>query len=145
EGVGADAEVDVVSQVYVAGLTMQPVPALRDDVCGKQREQDGRQIGAAEYRDQSGNDHAGGKEQPAAQPPLGSHVDLRDRTPCGNTIRIASKSMMLSPGAQSELQKKPASASATPRKMPASKAPGRLPMPPRMMIVKAFTVSSNPT
>ena len=52
---------------------------------------------------------------------------------------------MLSPGAHSEVQKNPVSASATPRKMPASRAPGRLPMPPRMMIVNAFTVRANPS
>ena len=30
------------------------------------------------------------------------HVPLRDSKPCGNTIRIASSSMMLRPGAHSE-------------------------------------------
>ena len=53
-------------------------------------------------------------------------IALRDSRPRGNTIRIASSSMMLKPGAQSEVQKKPVKASATPRKMPASSAPGKV-------------------
>ena len=32
ERIGADAEIDVVPEVDVAGLAVQPVPALRDDV-----------------------------------------------------------------------------------------------------------------
>src|SRR5262249_30765191 len=142
EGIGADAEEDVVAEIDVAGLAVQPVPALRDDVGVEEREQEGREIGAAEHRDQGGSEQNGRDGQPARPPRRPLHVALRDRKPCGTRIRIASSSMMLSPGAQSELQKKPVSASATPRKMPASSAPGRLPMPPRMMMVNAFTVSS---
>src|SRR5262249_16852542 len=130
---------------------VQPVPALRDDVGEKQREQESGEIGPAVDRHERGNDDERERDQRPRQPAAharrgrAGHVPLRRSRPCGNTIRIASSSTMLSGGAQSEVQKKPVIASATPRKMPASRAPTRFPMPPRMMMVKALTVRPKPS
>ena len=125
ERVSADTEVDVVAEIDVAGFAVQPIPALRDDVGREQREQEGREIGAAEHRHERGKDQ-NEADQGGRQPGTGNaagglsrgHVPLRRSIPCGNTTRMASRSMMLRPGAHSDVQKNPVSASATPRKMP---------------------------
>ena len=50
ERVGANPEIDVVSEIYIAGFAVQPIPALSDDVGVEQGEKEGRKIGAPKHR-----------------------------------------------------------------------------------------------
>src|SRR5262249_4778618 len=133
--VGAEADIERMPDREQADIAHHDVPGLAQIGREQHQDHDGDDIAAAEDRQRQQD-----REQGAESEDRTAAHAARPSSPCGRASRTKIRSpklnMLLSEGSM----KKPASASEAPTSNPPMSAPGMLPSPPRITIMKASSV-----